>query len=67
LADVEARIRELKLIADTLSHLIAHCHGDDRPACPILAALEADGPEAGGRATTVRTAARRPPPARRSR
>ena len=67
LADVEARIGELKLIADTLSHLVAHCHGDDRPACPILEALEADGPEAAGRSTSARTAARRPPPARRSR
>jgi MerR family transcriptional regulator, copper efflux regulator len=23
-------------MADSLRHLAAHCHGDDRPDCPIL-------------------------------
>lgn len=39
LATVEARIAELKVIAKTISHLVAHCHGGDRPECPILDAL----------------------------
>ena len=36
LAELNARIDELKAIAATLSHLVEHCHGDDRPDCPIL-------------------------------
>ena len=30
------RIAELQSMADTLDHLVHHCRGDDRPACPIL-------------------------------
>jgi MerR family transcriptional regulator, copper efflux regulator len=30
------RIAELKTMADTLEHLVHHCHGDHRPECPIL-------------------------------
>lgn len=30
------RIAELKSMADTLEHLVHHCHGDHRPECPIL-------------------------------
>ena len=37
--DVETRIRELESIRDTLRHLTACCHGDDRPDCPILEGL----------------------------
>ncbi|WP_265515935.1 Cu(I)-responsive transcriptional regulator [Nitratireductor luteus] len=33
---VEAKIRELESMRATLLHLIAACHGDDRPECPIL-------------------------------
>lgn len=40
LRDLELRMAELQAIADTLSHLIEHCHGDERPECPILDALE---------------------------
>ena len=36
LADLEARIGELRRMADSLRHLVERCHGDDRPACPIL-------------------------------
>ncbi|MGX5733529.1 Cu(I)-responsive transcriptional regulator [Bosea thiooxidans] len=35
--DLEAKAAELKAMADTLRHLAAHCHGDHRPECPILA------------------------------
>jgi hypothetical protein len=36
---------ELQAIAGTLSHLIEHCHGDERPECPILDALEQGDPD----------------------
>jgi Cu(I)-responsive transcriptional regulator len=44
LAQLQMRIADLKAIADTLSHLIGHCHGDERPDCPILDSLAADRP-----------------------
>ena len=34
---LEEKAAELKAMADTLRHLAAHCHGDHRPDCPILA------------------------------
>lgn len=40
---VEAKIAELQSLRSTLLHLVEHCHGDDRPDCPILEDLE-DGP-----------------------
>jgi Cu(I)-responsive transcriptional regulator len=56
LATVEARIDELKVIARTISHLVQHCHGGDRPECPILDAL-ADGGAGGQKEKVVRVAA----------
>lgn len=38
-ADLERRIAELSEMRDTLAHLAAHCHGDERPDCPILEGL----------------------------
>ena len=38
-ADLEAKMRQLQQMADTLRHLAAHCHGDDRPDCPIIQQL----------------------------
>lgn len=38
-ADLDARIREMQAMADTLRHLSHCCAGDDRPDCPILADL----------------------------
>lgn len=35
-AELDRRIAELSEMRDTLSHLANHCHGDDRPDCPIL-------------------------------
>jgi MerR family gold-responsive transcriptional activator of gol and ges genes len=40
LADLERRIAELQGMATTLDDLIRHCHGDERPECPILDRLE---------------------------
>ena len=41
---LEARMRELQGMADTLRTLADCCAGDDRPDCPILADLGQDGP-----------------------
>ena len=35
-ADLERRIAEMQSMKRTLEQLAAHCHGDDRPDCPIL-------------------------------
>jgi Cu(I)-responsive transcriptional regulator len=39
LSDIETKIAELNALHDTLKHLIDHCHGDDRPHCPIINGL----------------------------
>ena len=41
LADLEARIAEMRGMADTLKELSDCCAGDDRPDCPILDGLGA--------------------------
>ncbi|KIU52900.1 MULTISPECIES: Cu(I)-responsive transcriptional regulator [Pseudomonas] len=41
IADLNRRIDELVSLRDTLSELVAHCQGDDRPDCPILKDLAA--------------------------
>ncbi|WP_331376160.1 Cu(I)-responsive transcriptional regulator [Sinorhizobium chiapasense] len=42
-AILERKAEELKAMSRTLKHLAAHCHGDERPDCPILDDLaEAD-------------------------
>ena len=43
LTEIETKIAELKSLHNTLKHLVDHCHGDDRPHCPILDGLA--GPE----------------------
>lgn len=55
-AAIEKRIGELEGMARTLRHLAGHCHGDERPDCPILDDLAAV-PEAG-----KKRPARRPAP-----
>ncbi len=44
LAQIETKIAELSAMRDTLGGLIASCHGDDRPDCPILADLASVNP-----------------------
>ena len=34
--EIDRKLAELKTMRDTLSHLAEHCHGDERPDCPIL-------------------------------
>jgi len=36
ISDIDAKLRELHTLRDTLAHLVTACHGDDRPDCPIL-------------------------------
>lgn len=40
-AVLERKIAALQGMADTLRTLATHCHGDQRPDCPILADLDA--------------------------
>lgn len=39
LAEIEAKIEELRALHDTLKHLVDTCHGDHRPHCPIINGL----------------------------
>ena len=39
-AELERKARELDAMRETLQHLAANCHGDNRPDCPILRGLE---------------------------
>ncbi|MEK6426198.1 MAG: Cu(I)-responsive transcriptional regulator [Burkholderia gladioli] len=38
-SELDQRIAELTDMRNTLARLAAHCHGDDRPDCPILEQL----------------------------
>jgi Cu(I)-responsive transcriptional regulator len=40
-AEMKEKMRLLHEMVQTLEHLSAHCHGDDRPDCPILEQLAA--------------------------
>ena len=48
--ELDARIRELEVMKQTLQELAAHCHGDERPEGPILERLAAPAPIAAPRA-----------------
>jgi MerR family transcriptional regulator, copper efflux regulator len=39
LKEIERKITELRELQHTLQHLVAHCHGDQRPDCPILESI----------------------------
>ncbi len=41
IAEIDGKIAELRGLRDTLATLVATCHGDDRPDCPILEDLAA--------------------------
>lgn len=34
--ELEKKLREIQAMLGTLNHLVDHCHGDERPDCPIL-------------------------------
>jgi len=40
--ELDARIREMQGMRNTLEKLAAHCSGDERPQCPILEDLASD-------------------------
>ena len=42
LQELDERILELQEIRQAIAHLADHCHGDERPDCPILEGLAAD-------------------------
>jgi MerR family copper efflux transcriptional regulator len=37
--ELDLRIAEMTEMRNTLAHLAQHCHGDERPDCPILESL----------------------------
>lgn len=37
--EMERKIEEIQAMVKTLKHLARHCHGDDRPDCPIIDSL----------------------------
>lgn len=47
--ELEEKIQEMQTMKSTLEHLAEHCHGDERPDCPILEELAAPPCHAPGR------------------
>ncbi len=43
LREIDRKIIELRELQHTLNHLVAHCHGDQRPDCPILENMSGKG------------------------
>lgn len=43
--ELRAKALALQQMADTLAHLASHCHGDERPDCPIITGLQAPSSE----------------------
>lgn len=39
LSEINRKLAELQGLRDMLKHLVANCHGDDRPQCPIIDGL----------------------------
>ena len=42
-AQLKVKISEMQAMVDTLAHLASHCHGDERPECPILDGIRGEG------------------------
>ena len=36
ISEIDRKLKELKSLRNTLKILADHCHGDDRPDCPII-------------------------------
>lgn len=43
LEEIDKKIADLQGLRETLSNLAQTCHGDDKPDCPILDGLSAEG------------------------
>ncbi|MBU4530904.1 MAG: Cu(I)-responsive transcriptional regulator [Desulfomicrobium sp.] len=56
--ELEQRRRELDDMIGTLQHLAHHCHGDNRPDCPILSGLSAEEEELPPKARRNKTSRR---------
>jgi MerR family transcriptional regulator, copper efflux regulator len=57
IGELATRIEEMKAMKRTLEHLAAHCHGDERPDCPILDDLATNAADARPLALAKRQAA----------
>ena len=60
--ELEQKTQELLAMKATLEHLVHCCYGDDRPECPILESLSAEGgdtPSAPAKSAGVATRKRR--------
>jgi MerR family transcriptional regulator, copper efflux regulator len=44
-AEIDRKVEELQSLRDTLATLAEHCHGDERPECPIINDLAGAHPE----------------------
>lgn len=68
-AELSARIEEMKAMKRTLEGLVASCHGDERPDCPILDDLAKRMTPAAAQSAPAAVAVKRavPTPARRTR
>jgi Cu(I)-responsive transcriptional regulator len=59
--ELDEKIGAMQAMRDTLAHLAEHCHGDQRPDCPILEDLAADhADDASHCKPATRVASRRP-------
>lgn len=38
--ELELKLKEIQEMLHTINNLVEHCHGDDRPDCPILDGLD---------------------------
>jgi len=43
ISEIDKKLSEFQSLRDQLFHLSLHCHGDERPDCPILDALSKGG------------------------
>lgn len=44
-AALDEKAEALRAMSDTIRHLAEHCHGDDRPECPIIEGFAAAVPQ----------------------
>lgn len=56
LARIERKLAELQAMRGTLEHLMARCHGDERPDCPIIDELAESGDDGAAREAPEREA-----------
>lgn len=56
---LEEKARALQQMSETLKHLAAHCHGDERPDCPIIDDFAQAGGQTGADRRVAAKAAQR--------